>query len=143
MSEIQILPAEFKEELKLHFAQAIKAGYPSIAGDHEDEFFDFNVNMVSNPVSTFYGRVDSEAMIEAGINPGDIAVIDKAVIPQDGDLVVAFANNEFVIRFLDLFHEKEGYRIPMTLMIWVYGDFWTNLPLVGLGLLPAPHFSSC
>ena len=109
MSEIEILPAEFKEELKLHFAQAIKAGYPSRAGDYEGEFFDFNVNMVSNPVSTFYGRVDSEAMIEAGINPGDIAVIDKAVIPQDGDLVVAFANNEFVIRFLDLFHEKEGY----------------------------------
>lgn len=109
MSEIEILPAEFKEELKLHYAQAIKAGYPSIAGDHEDEFFDFNVNMVSNPVSTFYGRVDSEAMIEAGINPGDIAVIDKAVIPKDGDLVVAFANNEFVIRFLDLSHEKEGY----------------------------------
>jgi DNA polymerase V len=109
MSEIEILPAEFQEELKLHYAQAIKAGYPSSAGDYEDEFFDFNVSMVSDPLSTFYGRVDTDQMIEEGIHPGDIAVIYKALIPQDGDLVVAFANNEFVIRILDLFHEKEGY----------------------------------
>ena len=109
MSEIQILPAEFKEELKLHYAQAIKAGYPSSAGDHEDEFFDFNVSMVSDPLATFYGRVDTDQMIEEGIHPGDIAVINKAEEPKDGDLIVTFVNNEFVIRFLDLTHEKDGY----------------------------------
>jgi DNA polymerase V len=109
MSEIQILPAEFQEELKLHYAQAIKAGYPSSAGDYEDEFFDFNVSMVSDPISTFYGRVDTDQLIEEGIHPGDIAVINKAEEPKDGDLIVTFVNNEFVIRFLDLFHEKEGY----------------------------------
>ena len=101
MSEIQILPAEFKEELKLHYAQAIKAGYPSSAGDHEDEFFDFNVSMV--------GRVDTDQLIEEGIHPGDIAVINKAEEPKDGDLIVTFVNNEFVIRFLDLSHLKDGY----------------------------------
>ena len=109
MTEIEILPAEFKEELKLHYAQAIKAGYPSRAGDYEGEFIDFNVNMVSDPLSTFYGRVEGDAMIEVGINNGDIAVIDKAVDPKDGDLIVAYVNNEFVIRFLDLFHKKDGY----------------------------------
>lgn len=109
MSEIQILPSEFKEELKLRYAQAIKAGFPSQADDYEYEFFDFNINLISDPLSTFYGRVEGDPMIEAGIGSGDIAVIDKAVIPQDGDLVVAFANNEFVIRFLDLTHEPEGY----------------------------------
>ena len=97
MSEIQILPAEFQEELKLHYAQAIKAGYPSSAGDHEDEFFDFNVSMVSDPLATFYGRVDTDQMIEEGIHPGDIAVINKAEEPKHGDLIVTFVNNEFVI----------------------------------------------
>lgn len=109
MSEIEILPAEFKEELKLHYAQAIKAGYPSMAGDHEDEFFDFNVSMVSDPLATFYGRVDTDQMIEEGIHPGDIAVINKAEEPKHGDLIVTFVNNEFVIRFLDLSHLKDGY----------------------------------
>lgn len=108
MSEITILPSEFKEELKLHYAQAIKAGYPSQAGDDEHECFDFNFELASDPLATFYGRVEGDAMIEAGIGSGDIAVIDKSVIPQDGDLVVAYVN-EFVIRFLDLTHEKDGY----------------------------------
>ena len=48
-------------------------------------------------------------MIEADINHGDIAVIDKSVDAQDGDVVVAFVNNEFVIRFLDLTHLPDGY----------------------------------
>ena len=108
MAEIVILPSEFKDELKLHYAEAIKAGYPSRGGDDEHEFIDFNFELVSDPLATFYGRVEGDAMIEAGIGNGDIAVIDKSVIPQDGDLVVAYVN-EFVIRFLDLTHQSEGY----------------------------------
>ena len=109
MSEIQILPSAFKEQLKLHYAQAIKAGFPSQADDYEHELFDFNFDLITNPVATFYGRVEGDAMIEAGIGNGDIAVIDKSVDPQDGDVIVAFVNNEFVIRFLDLTHREEGY----------------------------------
>lgn len=109
MSEIEILPSEFVEELKLHYAQAIKAGYPSEADDYANEVFDFNFDLFDNPLSIFYGRVAGDTMIEAGIHNGDIAVIDKAVEPKDGDLVVAFVNNEFVIRFLDLYHKKDGY----------------------------------
>ena len=109
MSEIQILPSDFEKELKLHYAQAIKAGFPSRADDCEHEFFDFNFDLIRDPVSTFYGRVEGDSMIEADINHGDIAVIDKSVDAQDGDVVVAFVNNEFVIRFLDLTHLPDGY----------------------------------
>lgn len=109
MHEIQILPAEFKEELKLYYAQAIKAGDPSLADDYADEYFDFNFDLFDDPLSIFYGRVEGDTMIEAGINDGDIAVIDKAVEPKDGDLVVAFVNNEFVIKFLDLSHLPDRY----------------------------------
>ena len=48
-------------------------------------------------------------MIEAGINDGDIAVIDRSVEPQNGDVIVAFVNNEFTIKYLDLTHRMEGY----------------------------------
>jgi DNA polymerase V len=65
--------------------------------------------MIRHPESTFYGRVDGDSMIEAGISHGDIAVIDRSLIPSDGDVVVAFVNNEFTIKFLDLTHKKDGY----------------------------------
>ncbi|MBO4754894.1 MAG: translesion error-prone DNA polymerase V autoproteolytic subunit [Bacteroidales bacterium] len=109
MNSIELLPSDFKEKLKLHYAKAIKAGHPSRADDYEHEFFDFNFDLVSNPEATFYGRVEGDTMIEVGIHHGDIAVIDKSLDPQDGDLIVAYVNNEFVIKFLDLTHLKDGY----------------------------------
>ena len=48
-------------------------------------------------------------MIEAGINDGDIAIIDRSVEATDGDVIVAFVNNEFTIKYLDLSHKAEGY----------------------------------
>lgn len=48
-------------------------------------------------------------MIEVGISNGDIAVIDRSVEAHDGDIVVAFVNEEFTIKFLDLSHKKDGY----------------------------------
>ena len=48
-------------------------------------------------------------MEDAGINNGDIAVIDRSVEPQHGDVVVGYVNGEFTIKFLDLTHREEGY----------------------------------
>ena len=41
-------------------------------------------------------------MIEAGINDGDIAVIDRSIEAQDGDIVVGYINDEFTIKYLRL-----------------------------------------
>ena len=109
MSNIQILPSEFEERLKLQLAQAIKAGFPSPAEDYHRESLDFNRDLIKHPEATFYGRVQGDSMIEASICDGDIAVIDRAVQPQNGDVVVAFINEEFTIKYLDLTHRHEGY----------------------------------
>lgn len=65
--------------------------------------------MIAHPEATFYGRVDGDSMIDAGINDGDIAVIDRSVEAQHGDVVVGYVNGEFTIKFLDLTHKEEGY----------------------------------
>jgi DNA polymerase V len=44
-----------------------------------------------------------------GIEKGDIAVIDKSIEPEHGDIVVAAMGNEFNIKRLDLTHKDEGY----------------------------------
>lgn len=48
-------------------------------------------------------------MIDAGICDGDIAVIDRSVEAEDGDIIVAYVNNEFTIKYLDLSHRHQGY----------------------------------
>ena len=106
---VKIIEGEFKKQLELQFAPTIKAGFPSPADDYTHDSIDFNRDLIRNPDATFYGRVGGDSMIEAGICDGDIAVIDRSVEAQDGDVVVAFVNNEFTIKYLDLSHKEEGY----------------------------------
>lgn len=109
MSGIKILRGEFKEKLDLLLAPQIKAGFPSPADDYLQGSIDFNRDLIRHPESTFYGRVDGDSMIDAGICDGDIAVIDRSVEPMNGDVVVGYVNGEFTIKFLDLTHKKDGY----------------------------------
>ena len=77
MSKIHIIPSEFNKELELQLAYSIKAGFPSPAEDYQHETLDFNRDLIKHPEATFYGRVDGDSMVEAGINDGDIAIIDR------------------------------------------------------------------
>ena len=106
---MKILKGGFKENLDLLLAPQIKAGFPSPAEDYMRESLDFNRDLIKHPEATFYGRVDGDSMMDAGISDGDIAVIDRALEPSDGDIIVAYINNEFTIKYLDLKHKKDGY----------------------------------
>ena len=88
MANIQIIQGDFEKKLKLQFAPSIRAGFPSPAEDYNHETLDFNRDLIRNPEATFYGKVEGDSMIEAGINDGDIAVIDRFLEPRDGDIVV-------------------------------------------------------
>ena len=109
MPTIQILPSEFDDHQRLQLAPAIKAGFPSPAEDYHRDSLDFNRDLIKHPEATFYGRVQGDSMIEANICDGDIAVIDRSIQPYNGDVVVAYINEEFTIKYLDLTHRQEGY----------------------------------
>lgn len=109
MSYIKIIDSRFENPCELHFASAIKAGFPSTAEGYEQDSIDFNRDLIRHPEATFYGRVYGDSMIEAGICDGDIAVIDRSMEAEDGDIIVAYVNNEFTIKYLDLSHRQQGY----------------------------------
>ena len=109
MGKISIIDSDFTSQLPLQIAPSIKAGFPSPAEDYQHDRLEFNRDLISNPEATFYGRVDGDSMTEAGINNGDIAVIDRSIQASDGDIVVAYVNEEFTIKYLDLTHKEEGY----------------------------------
>ena len=108
-AEVEFLPSEFTRKLRLTFAPAIKAGFPSPAEAYETDALDFNNDMIKNPDTTFYARVRGDSMIDAGINYGDIVVVDRSPEPQKGDIVVAFYNREYTLKYYDDTHKDEGY----------------------------------
>ena len=109
MRNITILNSDFAKELELQLAPAIKAGFPSPADDYRHDRLDFNRDLIRHPEATFYGRVDGDSMRDVGICDGDIAVIDRSLEAADGDIIVAYVNEEFTIKYLDLTHKAEGY----------------------------------
>lgn len=85
----------------------IHAGFPSPAQDYMEGLLDLNKELVRHPAATFYGRVVGDSMVDAGIDEGDILVIDKALEPSEGDRVVCFIDGEFALKILS-FKKPEG-----------------------------------
>ena len=67
MANIQIIQGDFEKKLKLQFAPGIRAGFPSPAEDYNHDTLDFNRDLIRNPEATFYGKVEGDSMIEAGV----------------------------------------------------------------------------
>lgn len=78
----------------------IHAGFPSPASDYMTQAIDLNRELVRHPAATFYGRVVGDSMIDAGVEEGDILVIDKSLDAQDGDMAVCFVDGEFTLKRL-------------------------------------------
>ncbi|MGN0028550.1 MAG: LexA family protein [Marinilabiliaceae bacterium] len=103
MKNIEILSAETDSELNLDFADAgIHAGFPSPAQDYMETGLDLNKALIRHKASTFYGRVVGDSMHDAGIDEGDIIVIDKSLDARNGDLVVCYIDGEFAIKYLKM-----------------------------------------
>ncbi len=111
-NEVEFLTVEVGPKMALpFFPEGIRAGFPSPATDYEEETIDLNRELIQHREATFYARVKGESMVEAGIMPGDLLVVDRAVEPQHGDIVVAFVGGEedgFTIKELDLSEKEHG-----------------------------------
>lgn len=100
---IDIYRADTESDLSLLFADmGIKAGFPSPAQDFMDLSIDLNNELIRHPASTFYGRVKGDSMIDAGVNDGDILIIDKSLEPKNGDMAVCFIDGEFTIKYIKI-----------------------------------------
>jgi DNA polymerase V len=93
------IPFEKRTILKLPLVSAsVEAGFPSPADDHLERGIDLNEELIRNPAATFLVRVKGESMRDAGIDSGDILVVDRSVIPSDRGIVVAMIDGEFTVK---------------------------------------------
>lgn len=84
------------------FSSAVSAGFPSPAQDHVERTLDLNELCIARPAATFFVRVEGTSMIDAGISPGDVLIVDKGLTARSGDVVVARLFDEFTVKQLEL-----------------------------------------
>lgn len=82
------------------FGYAVPAGFPSPADDYIEDRLDLNQLLVQNKSATFFLRVKGDSMINAGINDGDIIVVDKSLKPEDRSVVVAVIDGDLTVKRL-------------------------------------------
>ena len=78
----------------------IPAGFPSPAEDHAGKRVDLNEVLIKHPLSTYLMRVRGASMREAGIDDGDVVIVDRAIKPAHGHVVVAVVDAEFTVKRL-------------------------------------------
>ncbi|MFF2844533.1 LexA family protein [Paenarthrobacter sp. NPDC057981] len=79
---------------------AVAAGYPSPAQDYFDGRIDLNEHLIKDVTSTFVVRVTGQSMEAAGISDGDELIVNRALEPKDGSVVVAVLDGELTIKRL-------------------------------------------
>lgn len=79
---------------------SVRAGFPSPAEDLGAQPIDLTQVLITHPQATFLLRARGNSMVEAGIFDNDILVVDRALSPRHGQIVVAVLEGEFTVKTL-------------------------------------------
>lgn len=79
----------------------VQAGMPVAVTATEGDFYVIDEMLIDTPSKTTLITVKGESMIDAGIHDGDIAVVEKRMTANIGDIVVAIVDDEFTLKTLD------------------------------------------
>lgn len=84
------------------FLERVSAGFPSPAEDYVEKTLDLNELCIQHPAATFFVRVQGESMVEAGIFPDDVLVVDRSLRATHGDIIIASLESEMTVKQLHL-----------------------------------------
>lgn len=79
----------------------VRAGFPSPAEDWSHERIDLTKLLVPHPACTFLVKTGGLSMKDAGIDDGDILIVDRYLKPLNMSIVVAQVDGEFTVKYLD------------------------------------------
>jgi DNA polymerase V len=89
----------------------IPAGFPSPAMDYIEDRIDLTQQLAPHPLSTYYSYCEGDSMLDACIPPNSILVIDKSLTAKSGDIVVAYLNGGYTVKYIK-FEDGKCFLIP-------------------------------
>ena len=78
--------------------EGISAGFPSPANDFKEIRISLDKELVKNEDATFYARVSGDSMIGAGLDDGDLLIIDRSLNPENGKIAVCLVDGDFTVK---------------------------------------------
>ncbi len=78
---------------------SVQAGFPSPAEEELADIISLDEFLVKKPEATYMLKVSGDSMIDAGILPGDIVLVERGCTPKPGHIVVAQVDGEWTMKF--------------------------------------------
>ena len=91
------------------FAEGVAAGFPSPATGELNGTLDLNQLCVRHPAATYFVRARGDSMTGAGIDDGDVLVVDRSATVTNGAIIIASIHGEFTVKRLD----KQGTKVRL------------------------------
>ncbi len=94
-----------KEMVDVPIVGKVTAGLPILAVENIEDTFPLPIDFVGNSES-FMLKVRGDSMIDAGILDGDLVLVKKQNVAENGDIVVALIEDEATVK---KFYKEKNY----------------------------------
>lgn len=87
----------------------VEAGWPSPAEEENVDTISIDEWLIGNKEASYMLRVSGDSMLDAGIRPGDMVILERGREPKNGEIVVAEVDGEWTMKFFD----KRGRKVVL------------------------------
>ncbi len=98
----------------------VQAGFPSSAEEELADVLSLDDFLVEKKEATYVLEVSGDSMVDAGIMPGDLVLVERGREPKSGDIVVAEVDNEWTVKYF----RRSGPKIYLEAANNKYPDFY-------------------
>jgi repressor LexA len=99
----RLIPLSLSSHLRI--MGTVAAGFPSPAEEELADTISLDDLLIDNRSATFLLKVSGDSMIDEGIKPGNMVIVDKSRLAKNGDIVIAEVDGEWTMKFLQ---KKDG-----------------------------------
>ena len=103
------LVALHRQASPLRLLGSVTAGFPSPAEESLMDTMTLDEYLIGRPEATYMLRVDGDSMVDAGILPGDVVLVERGRQPKNGDIVIACVDGEWTLK--SFFKDASGVRL--------------------------------
>ena len=78
----------------------VEAGFPAYSNEDLLDTSSLDEYLIENHEASYLLKVKGDSMIDAGIMPGDLVIVERGRPARVGEVVVAEVDGEFTLKFL-------------------------------------------
>ncbi len=93
----------------LRLLGSVAAGFPSPAEEALLDTLTLDEYLITKPTATFMLRVEGDSMVDAGILPGDVVLVERGRIARNGDIVIACIDGAWTMKYF--YKDATGVRL--------------------------------